>query len=123
MDRLLSIGAFARRSRLSMKALRLYERRGVLEPAEVDAGNGYRRYRESQLATARLVALLRRLDMPLAQVAQVITAEGPRAADLIAQFWQEVERRTASQRQLAAYLRQQLSGTNGSDIMTYEVKE
>ena len=53
-DRLLSIGVFARRSRLSPKALRLYERLGMLTPAQVDGGNGYRRYRESQLATARL---------------------------------------------------------------------
>jgi DNA-binding transcriptional MerR regulator len=35
-DRLLSIGVFARRSRLSMKALRLYDRRGLLTPADVD---------------------------------------------------------------------------------------
>ena len=68
-DRLLSIGAFARRSRLSLKALRLYDRLGLLKPADVDPENSYRRYRESQLATARLIVMLRRLDMPLAQVA------------------------------------------------------
>src|SRR5438128_997048 len=54
-DPLLSIGVFARRSRLSMKALRHYDRLGLLTPAEVDQSSGYRRYRESQLATARLV--------------------------------------------------------------------
>lgn len=70
-DGMLSIGVFARRSRLSMKALRLYERLGLLQPARVDRGNGCRHYRESQLATARLIAMLRRLDMPLAQVAEV----------------------------------------------------
>jgi MerR family regulatory protein len=63
---LLGIGAFSRRSRLSPKALRLYDRIGLLTPASVDEANGYRRYREAQLATARLIALLRRLDMPLA---------------------------------------------------------
>ena len=47
MDPLLSIGVFARRSRLSMKALRLYDRLGLLKPADVDPENGYRRYRES----------------------------------------------------------------------------
>ena len=54
-DPLLSIGVFARRSRLSMKALRLYDRLGLLTPAEVDESCGYRRYRESQLVSARLV--------------------------------------------------------------------
>ncbi|MBO0744948.1 MAG: MerR family DNA-binding transcriptional regulator, partial [Candidatus Dormibacteraeota bacterium] len=39
---MLTIGAFSRRSRLSMKALRLYERVGLLSPARVDPENGYR---------------------------------------------------------------------------------
>ena len=73
-DPLLSIGVFARRSRLSMKALRLYDRRGLLTPADVDPDTGYRRYRESQLATARLIVMLRRLNMPLAQVADIVAA-------------------------------------------------
>lgn len=107
---LLSIGVFARRSRLSMKALRLYDRLGLLTPAHVDRDSGYRRYRESQLATARLVALLRRLDMPLAQVAEVVSASNGRGADLIGSYWDAVERRVASQRELAAHLRTRLQG-------------
>lgn len=43
VDRLLSIGVFARRSRLSMKALRLYDLQGLLMPAHIDQGSGYRR--------------------------------------------------------------------------------
>jgi hypothetical protein len=46
---LLGIGVFARRSRLSPKALRLYDRLGLLVPAHVDEESGYRRYDESQL--------------------------------------------------------------------------
>src|SRR6185295_2222954 len=83
-DPLLSIGMFSRRSRLSMKALRLYDRRGLLTPADVDPDTGYRRYRESQLAIARLIVMLRRLNMPLAQVAEVVTAPGPVGAELLA---------------------------------------
>ena len=63
-DGLLTIGVFATRARLSAKALRLYDSVGLLVPADVDPENGYRRYRESQLATARLIVMLRRLDMP-----------------------------------------------------------
>jgi DNA-binding transcriptional MerR regulator len=76
--RLLSIGVFARRSRLSPKALRLYDRLGLLTPAHTDRDNGYRHYREGQLAIARLIAMLRRLDMPLAQIATVVAAPGRR---------------------------------------------
>jgi hypothetical protein len=49
--------AFSRRSQLSIKALRLYDRLGLLRPAAVDGRNGYRGYDESQLFTARLIVL------------------------------------------------------------------
>ena len=64
---LLTIGAFARASRLSPKALRLYDSLGLLTPAHVDEVSGYRFYRTDQLEQARLVAWLRRLGMPLAR--------------------------------------------------------
>ncbi|HEX5671801.1 MAG TPA: MerR family transcriptional regulator, partial [Acidimicrobiia bacterium] len=67
-ERLLPIGAFARKSRLSLKALRLYDEMGLLKPAAVDRSSGYRYYDESQVGVARLIALLRRLEMPLAQI-------------------------------------------------------
>ena len=122
VDPLLTIGVFARRSRLSPKALRLYDRLGVLTPADVDEDNGYRRYRESQLETARLVALLRRLDMPLTRVAQVVSAPDAQRAQLVASYWETVERRTAFQRQLVAHLRIRLAGEEGRFDM-YEIHE
>lgn len=113
-DRLLSIGTFARRSRLSMKALRIYDRLGLLTPASIDPANGYRRYREGQLGTARLVAMLRRLDMPLAQVAEVVSAPADTAADLITGYWEAVESRVAGQRELVAQVRAEVLGASGS---------
>jgi DNA-binding transcriptional MerR regulator len=66
----LTIGEFA--SRLSPKALRLYDELGLLRPAVVDPGNGYRRYAPEHLDRARLVAWLRRLGMPLAAIRTVV---------------------------------------------------
>lgn len=109
-DPMLSIGVFARRSRLSMKALRLYDRLGLLPPADVDPRSGYRRYRQSQLVTARLIVLLRRLDMPLAEIREVAAAAPERAAELVATYWQAVERRTAARRELAAHIARRLAG-------------
>src|SRR5262249_4013947 len=119
---LLSIGVFARRSRLWAKALRLYDRLRLLTPDYVDEANGYRWYRESQLATARLVAMLRRLDMPLDQVAQVTSAHGPQGAAIIASYWAAVERRIASQRGLAAHLQTRLRG-EGEGVGRVEIRE
>ena len=48
----ISIGEFARRSRLSLKALRLYDERGVLVPSRVDQASGYRYYDTAQLEEA-----------------------------------------------------------------------
>jgi len=110
-DPLLSIGVFARRSRLSPKALRLYERHGLLVPAHVDDDNGYRRYRESQLRDARMVRMLRRLDMPLAQAAQLMSAPRDTWPELLGDHWQRSEQRFAAQRLIAEHLTSTLSGS------------
>ncbi|MEU6253204.1 MerR family transcriptional regulator [Streptomyces sp. NPDC047043] len=109
-DELLTIGAFAARARLSPKALRLYDRLGLLAPAHVDEASGYRYYRAEQVERARLVALLRQLDMPLARIAELVETDGEAAADLLAAYWSDVETRIAGQRTLAEYLRGRLSG-------------
>ena len=107
-DPLLSIGTFARRSRLSVKALRLYEGSGLLGPAEVDPASGYRRYRESQLTRARLIVMMRRAGIPLAQVAGLIAAPGPAAAELLAAYWADAEAQFAVRGELVARLRTSL---------------
>lgn len=61
---LMTIGEFAARTRLSPKALRLYDRLGLLPSALTDPVSGYRRYRQDQVQIARLIAQLRRIDMP-----------------------------------------------------------
>jgi DNA-binding transcriptional MerR regulator len=62
------IGEMARASGLSVSALRFYDGAGVLVPAAVDPATGYRRYADGQLRAARLVASLRRVGMPVAEI-------------------------------------------------------
>ncbi|MER6343531.1 MerR family transcriptional regulator [Streptomyces sp. NPDC001595] len=121
-EELLTIGAFAARARLSAKALRLYDRLGLLAPAHVDAASGYRYYRADQAERARLVALLRQLDMPLARIAEVVRADGAEAAGLLAAYWADVEARLAGQRTLAAYLRGRLSGRSSEMYETFTIE-
>lgn len=73
-DVLLTVGIVARRSGLTAKALRHYDRIGLLRPARVDDATGYRRYRSDQVAEARLVGLLRSVDLPLDQVRTAVLA-------------------------------------------------
>jgi DNA-binding transcriptional MerR regulator len=67
-----SIGELARVSGLTVSALRFYDRCGILVPALVDPLTGYRWYTDDQIAPARLVAGLRRVGMPLAEIATAV---------------------------------------------------
>jgi serine/threonine protein phosphatase PrpC len=107
---LLTIGAFAKASRLSPKALRLYDELGLLRPAHVDPESGYRFYDPAQLERARLVAWLRRLGMPLARIRAVCDLEPAAAADEVAGYWAQVVADTATRQQLASFLVDYLSG-------------
>lgn len=106
---LLTIGAFAKASRLSPRALRLYDELGLLTPARVDPVTGYRLYHPEQLDRARLVAWLRYLGMPLARIRHVCTLEADAAAQEVRAFWARVEADTAARRDLAAFLIDHLS--------------
>lgn len=113
-----SIGEFARRSRLSVKALRLYDELGVLIPARVDRDSGYRYYDDAQLETARLVAMLRQLEFPLASIKELLARDPADAAKRIAAHWREVESAHDARRELADYLVNRLSGKR---IVMHEV--
>src|SRR5690606_23259510 len=73
---LMSIGAFARRVGLAPSALRFYDDAGMLHPALVDAGTGYRYYSVDQESRAVLLRRLRGTGMPLTDAAVVL--DGPR---------------------------------------------
>jgi DNA-binding transcriptional MerR regulator len=115
----ITIGEFAARTRLSPKALRLYGELGLVVPARVDPDSGYRFYREEQVERARLVGQLRRLDMPLTRIAEVLDLDGPGAAQAIAEWWAEVETVSVERRDLAGYLQARL---RGEDQTMYDIE-
>jgi DNA-binding transcriptional MerR regulator len=77
VDDLLPIGRFARLAGLSVGALRHYDELGLLQPADVDRFTGYRRYRREQLETARVIARLRDLEVPIEDIRDVLAADDP----------------------------------------------
>ncbi|XSG75301.1 MerR family transcriptional regulator [Herpetosiphon llansteffanensis] len=90
-ESLISIGNFAEATRLSLKALRLYDQLGILSARHVDAQNGYRYYHAEQLAPARLIGMLRQINMPLATIRQVITGDAKDAEILLSRYIRSVE--------------------------------
>jgi DNA-binding transcriptional MerR regulator len=107
---LVSIGEFSRLSRLSPKALRLYDELGLLVPDRVDTATGYRWYADTQLDQARVVALLRRIGVPLAQIRAMLALDPASAAERIRAYWAGTEMEHAAQRELVGYLVDRLHG-------------
>jgi DNA-binding transcriptional MerR regulator len=116
---LMTIGAFAERTRLSPKALRLYDRLGLLPPAHTDPASGYRLYSEEQVAGARLVALLRRLGMPLADIADIAAKPPAEAAAAVGEYWARIESVTAGRRALVSHIQAILIG---ADMARYDIQ-
>lgn len=92
--RRLGIGDFARAARLSVKALRHYDREGLLAPAHVDPATGYRYYEPSQLAAALRIGLLRRAGVSVAAV-RVFLHDPARGSDVLAAEHARIEREAA----------------------------
>jgi DNA-binding transcriptional MerR regulator len=67
----LQIGEFAELVGLSIPQLRRYDRLQLLAPA-ARSDSGYRYYSRGQTGAARVIALLRSMDMPLADVRRVL---------------------------------------------------
>ncbi|HST80354.1 MAG TPA: MerR family transcriptional regulator [Kineosporiaceae bacterium] len=107
----LTIGEFGRRSGLSIKALRLYDVSGLLRPARTDPVSGYRQYSTDQLDRARRISLLRRLDMPLAVVAEVLSGTDEQAVARLDRWWGAQEAALQARRGTLAWLRGQLTRT------------
>jgi DNA-binding transcriptional MerR regulator len=79
---LLTIGRFAELTGLTVRALRYYEERGLLEPTAVDETNGYRLYAVEQAQAAAAIQRLRAADLSLAEIRQVLD-EPERARELL----------------------------------------
>jgi len=121
----ISIGEFARRSRLSLKALRLYDERGVLVPSRVDQASGYRYYGTAQLEEARLVVMMRQLQLPLAAIKELLACDPADAATRIAEHWRDAEAAHDARRDLADYLVNRLRGERSVmyEVATREMPE
>ena len=71
----LQIGEFAELVGLSVPQLRRYDRLRLLAPAG-RSESGYRYYSSGQTGAARVIALLRSIDMPIADVRRVLSGSG-----------------------------------------------
>jgi DNA-binding transcriptional MerR regulator len=78
---MLRIGDFSRIARVSTRLLRYYDEFGLLRPARIDAGSGYRWYRVAQLQELNRILVLKELGLSLEEIAGVV-AKGVTAVRL-----------------------------------------
>jgi effector-binding domain-containing protein len=119
VDDLLPIGRFAKATRLSVKALRHYDELGLLRPAFVDPSSGYRYYRPAQANQAEAIRILRSVEMPLEEIADLLAeAGGEPVAKRLALHRERLEARLDEHRRMLAFLQRLL---DKEDVMPYEV--
>lgn len=104
MNDLMTIGEFASATWLSPKALRLYDQNGLLSPDTVDPSNGYRQYSHAQIEVARLVTMLRRIEMPLEQIRVLLGLTENERASFVARYRESEAEQHARRQSLARFV-------------------
>ena len=122
------IGDLAKRAGTTMRTIRYYEERGLIEPARRTKG-GFRLYHEEEVRRLRLIRSLQVLDMPLAQV-KAFFDQRPRgrAAAEIAPALQgvlqdqlrDMERRIAEYRAMQNSVRETIDILNSCRLCSHE---
>jgi DNA-binding transcriptional MerR regulator len=116
----LTVGEFSRVTHLSIKTLRHYHEVGLLAPADVDPGTGYRHYALDQLPTAQVIRRLRTLEMPVADVKAVLTAADVSARnELISAHLARLENRLTQAQSAVESLRELLAQPEHAPAVEY----
>jgi DNA-binding transcriptional MerR regulator len=113
MENLVPIGQFAAASRLSLRALRLYDENRLLRPAWVDPESGYRYYELGQLHQATLIGLLRTAGMPLVAIRSFLADPTPVRLD---EYEAGLEEELAERRAVLSYVRRTLKEAPMFDV-------
>ena len=118
---LVPIGRFSKMTRLSIKALHLYDEIGLLPPAEVDPSSGYRYYHLGQANRAEAVRVLRSVDMPLDEIRAVLDTDDPELVHkLLVVHRERLAGRLATQETMLEYLEKLIDRKEG--VMPDEVQ-
>lgn len=115
------IGQFSQMTRLSVKALRLYDGNGLLPAARVDPASGYRYYEPAQANVAEAIRVLRSVDMPLDEIKAVLAADTPEAVHKqLAVHRERLAERLAADERMLNYLEALIE--RGGGVMPYTVQ-
>ena len=92
---LMKIGQIAAFFNVSVKAVRIYEKKGIIIPAKIDPDTGYRYYTADQVQTLAALLELKSLGFSLSEVKSIMSG-GKNSSDFIKALarkrlaWQEI---------------------------------
>lgn len=69
---LMKIGEIAAFFNVSVKAIRIYEKKGIIVPAKIDPTTGYRYYTADQVQTLNVLLELKTLGFSLSEIKEII---------------------------------------------------
>ena len=136
-DQLMTVGELARRTGLSIKAIRQYEALGLIYSAGRSEGN-YRLFDASALWCAHVISMLRSLGLTIKEIDELGSAYlrrpdepiGPRLAELLDQAEQRIEDRIAELSTVRGRIREYrtqhavaLAGRPGADLFGQDPRQ
>lgn len=74
---MLKIGEFSKMSRVTIKALRYYEKEGLLIPEYIDNYTWYRYYESSQLINISKIITLKQVGLSIEEIKKIIIEKAP----------------------------------------------
>jgi MerR family transcriptional regulator, thiopeptide resistance regulator len=102
-DPAMTVGALARATGVTVRALHHYDRLGLLRPGR-DPG-GRRRYGPAEVRRLHQIIVLRSFGLPLGEIAQVLDGAGPDPRDLLRRQLRRTEEQLAALGRLHGTLR------------------
>lgn len=127
-EQLFAIGKMAEINHISISALRLYDKKGLLKPAYVDGQTGYRYYTLQQTVRLDIIAYMKEMGMSLAEIKNVLEQKdislieailGKKNEQLHEQIRQLKERHEAVMRAISSIERYRKSPTTGTIALEY----
>lgn len=114
------IGDFSSMSKTTIKALRYYEKEGLLKPVFIDPNTGYRFYETSQLIDVSKIVSLRQIGLSIKDIKRVL--DGHDMAEILNKRKAEIENSIAGFNIELSKINYLLEGNNMSnEIFTKEI--
>src|SRR3954468_9296782 len=117
----MTISAFGHATGLTPRALRSYDRLGLLCPARVDPETRYRLYAPDQIRRGQAIRMLRELELPLLEVRDVLGAGPEQQRERLLRHQRRLARRSVEIKHSLGRLQTIIEGKEGvMDDVTFD---